>query len=110
MPPSSQQTVECDTMPILSVEDLQPMVVASESNQFQAAGSLLERLAKWLKEAVGPLPSKAEVLEIVGKAYDLYVAPIDIPGVPNLIEPRIDAMLRVAVLVAAGKLYDRFAA
>ena len=50
MPPSSQQTVECDRMPILVVKDLQPAFASSESNQFSAAGSLLERLAKWLKE------------------------------------------------------------
>ncbi len=78
-------------------------------NQFLAAGSLLEKVKTWLTSVVGPLPSKQDVLKFVGEAYDSYVAPLDIPGVPNLIEPRVDAMLRVAVLVAAGKLYDQVA-
>lgn len=78
-------------------------------NQFAAAGSLIEKIKAWLEAVVGPLPNKDEFLKIVGAAYDSFVAPIDIPGVPNLIEPRIDAMLRVAVLVAAGKLYDQLA-
>ena len=78
-------------------------------NQFLAAGSLLEKVKEWLKSVAGPLPTKEIVLKVVGEAYDAFVAPIDIPGIPNLIEPRIDAMLRVAVLVAVGKLYDQFA-
>jgi hypothetical protein len=78
-------------------------------NQLAAAGSLLDKIKKWLAAISGPLPSKDEFLRAVGEAYDSFVAPIDIPGVPNLIEPRIDALLRVVVLVAAGKLYDQFA-
>lgn len=78
-------------------------------NQFLAAGSLLDKVKSWLASIVGPLPSKADVLKFVGEAYDDYVAPLDLPGVPNFIEPRVDAMLRVAVLVAAGKLYDQVA-
>jgi hypothetical protein len=77
--------------------------------KFSAAGSLIEKIKAWLESIAGPMPSKDEFLKIVGAAYDTFVAPIDLPGVPNFIEPRIDAMLRVAVLAAAGKLYDQFA-
>jgi hypothetical protein len=78
-------------------------------NQIAAAGSLIDKVKSWLSSIVGPMPSKEEVLKVVGEAYDAYVAPIDLPGVPNLIEPRIDAMLRVVVLVAVGKIYDQLA-
>ena len=86
------------------------IVVPASGNQFQAAGSMLEKIKEWLAKIAGPLPTKEEFLRVVGEAFDTYVAPIDIPQVPNLIEPRIDAMMRIMVLVAAGKLYDRFAA
>lgn len=78
-------------------------------NQISAAGSLIDQVKKWLEGIVGPMPSKADVLSMAGAAYDQFVAPIDLPGVPNLIEPRIDAMLRVVVLVAVGKIYDQLA-
>jgi hypothetical protein len=79
------------------------------SNQIAAAGSLVDQVKKWLSSLVGQLPSKDEVLKMVGEAYDQFVAPLDLPGVPNLIEPRIDALLRVVVLVAIGKFYDQLA-
>jgi hypothetical protein len=78
-------------------------------NQIGAAGSLFEKVREWLSKIAGPMPSKEEILAAVGAAYDQFVAPIDMPGVPNFIEPRVDAMLRVALLVAIGKLYDQIA-
>ena len=92
----------------ISVSDL-AVFQGFDGNQFAASGKLLDRLKELLSGIVGPMPSRESVLEAVGQAYDAFVAPIDIPGVPNLIEPRIDAMLRVAVLVAAGKIYDSLA-
>lgn len=38
-----------------------------------------------------PLADMAE------KLYDKHVAPIDLPGIPNLIEPRFDAMIRAQI-------------
>lgn len=37
------------------------------------------------------------VIRAAEKAYDDYVAPLDIPGVPNLIEPQVDSAIRLAI-------------
>lgn len=39
----------------------------------------------------------APLVEVAERLYDEHVAPLDIPGVPNLIEPRIDAMIRAQI-------------
>lgn len=78
-------------------------------NQVRAGGALLDKIREWLKSVSGALPPKDEFLKFVGAAYDTYVAPIDIPGVPNMVEPWVDSALKAIVLQQAGRLYDRIA-
>ena len=78
-------------------------------NQVAAAGALLDRLRELLGGSSLPLPSRDQVLQMVGGAYDKYVAPLDLPGVPNFIEPWVDSALRAVVLQMAGRIYDQLA-
>lgn len=79
-------------------------------NQLRAGGALLDRIREWLNGLDIALPPKPEFLRIVGEAYDKYVAPIDIPGVPNLVEPWVDSALKAIVMNQASRLYDAIAA
>ena len=78
-------------------------------NQVRAGGALLDKIREWLRGLDIALPPKDEFLKTVGEAYDTYVKPIDIPGVPNIVEPWVDSALKAIVLTQAGKLYDSFA-
>lgn len=78
------------------------------NNQLEAAGELEDVILDVFQELKGVLPSKEQVLATVGSIYDRFIAPIDIPGIPNLIEPMVDALLRRYLLSAVGALYDRF--
>lgn len=47
---------------------------------------------------------KQEVLSIIGRLYDQYIAPLDIPGVPDLFESKIDSLIKSYVI----SLVDNF--
>lgn len=78
-------------------------------NQLSAGGALFERIKRALNIATN-LPPKAEVMAMVGQAYDAHVAPIDIPYVPNAIEPWVDSALKAIVLAQVSRFYDKLAA
>jgi hypothetical protein len=96
-------------MDSLTVETFRMDDAQFDGNQLLAAGELLERIKEFLKGLNGSLPSKQEFLKIVRAAYETYVAPIDLPGVPNLFEPTVDRLLGEVVVQAASRLYDYFA-
>ncbi len=78
-------------------------------NHLSAQGAILDRLRDRLRELVADsitLPTKEQVLKIAGDAYDRYVAPIDIPGVPNFVEPEFDLMAKALFLRAVSAVYD----
>ncbi len=79
-------------------------------NQVAAGGALIDRIRDALSSLTTSLPPKDEFLRIVAEAYDKYVAPIDIPGVPNLVEPWVDSALKAIVLQQVSRIYDNFAA
>ena len=79
-------------------------------NQVAASGALIERFREWIRGLNVPLPPKADLLKQIAEAYDDYVAPIDIPGVPNLVEPWLDSALKAIVLQQVSRIYDNFAA
>jgi hypothetical protein len=55
----------------------------------------------------GPNATKKEiVLAAIAQFYDVVVAPIDIAGVPNLLEGPIDSVLRSLVLSLASAWID----
>ena len=59
--------------------------------------TLLQRL-DFLRGLIANLDEQ-QTLELIAKLYDQYIAPLDIPGVPNLlIEPQLDAALKSVVL------------
>ena len=67
---------------------------------------ILQYLAALTDESIdavgGPAVVKAQVLDL----YDRYVAPLDNPWVPNLVEPVVDARIRDGV----GMAVDAFCA
>lgn len=78
-------------------------------NQIAAAGALLEKVRKFLASLNVPLPNKEQFMKVVADAYDLYVAPIDIPQIPNTFEPWVDSALRSILLYQASAAYDLIA-
>lgn len=78
---------------------------AAEGNPFRITGQLLEQLKSKLTSAI-QLPPRDVVINAAGAAFDQYVAPIDVPFVPNLVEPLFDAMLRKVFLDSVGRVYD----
>lgn len=66
---------------------------AQAGNKLDFRGLLAFVAARLKAEIVGYL-DVAPLVEMAEKLYDQHVAPLDLPGVPNLIEPRIDAMIR----------------
>ncbi len=73
------------------------------------ANGLVDRLVKRVKEqllVLDILPSKDVVLAAASKAFDDYVAPFDIPMVPNFVEPYVDAQLKSLFLATVDRLYD----
>lgn len=68
--------------------------------------ALLSRL-DFLRELLVNLDEQA-TLDLIGKLYDQYIAPLDIPGVPNLIiEPQIDAAIKSVVLKLVESIIRR---
>ncbi len=49
---------------------------------------------------------KQEVLSIIGRLYDQYIAPLDIPGVPDLIEAKIDSLIKSYVISLVDNFLD----
>ena len=92
-----------------SVEKLNPGV-AGDNNQVAAGGRLLDLVKDLLAQLGDSLPPKDEFLKIVADAYDNYVAPIDIPQIPNVIEAWVDQMLKAVILKQAERIYDNLVA
>lgn len=74
------------------------------------AAKLIQSIERQLAKQIDRLPAKDEVLAAAGRAYDKYVAPIDIPGIPASVEPWVDQMLRVLFLRLVAGAYDQLQA
>jgi hypothetical protein len=73
------------------------------------ANGLVDRLIRRVKDqlsVIDIMPSKEVVLAAASKAFDDYVAPFDIPLVPNFMEPYIDAHLKSVFMGTVDRLYD----
>ena len=82
--------------------------VPAFDNPFAPASGLFDIIKKALETLKDDLPPKAEVLDRVGRFYDMFVEPIDLPGVPNFgIEPMVDKALKAIAIASVSKLYDR---
>lgn len=51
---------------------------------------------------------KEDVLVIIGRLYDTYIAPLDIPMVPDLIEGKIDSMIKSYFMSVVDNFLDSF--
>lgn len=73
------------------------------------ANGLVDRLIGRIKDqllSLDLLPSKEVVLAACSKAFDDYVAPFDIPLIPNFIEPYVDAQLKSVFMATVDRLDD----
>ena len=74
--------------------------------RFGLIDMLLQRL-DFLRALIAGL-DKESVLELISKLYDEYIAPLDIPGVPNfIVEPQIDAAIKAVVLAIVSQVIDK---
>lgn len=90
----------------------------SLSSQFQAfdkerlrLGDLLERLITIVKELISQLDlsklsdeQKQAILKAIETGYNTYIRPLDIPYVPNIVEPWLDEVVFKALMEASKKL------
>lgn len=79
---------------LLLEQDVAQHVAGGESLDFRG---LLAFVWDRIRGEVVSYLDVAPLVEAAEKLYDEHVAPLDIPGVPNLIEPRIDAMIRAQI-------------
>ena len=95
----------------MSIEELETSLlaqlpVAGLTTKMAFIERILERLSQLL-DFVGELP-KQEILDMLGDLYDDYIAPLDIPGVPNIfVEAKLDEMLKKVFLAIAERIIDR---
>lgn len=75
-----------------------------------ATDQLIQFIREKLHKQIDNLPSKQVVLDAAAKAYDQYIAPLDIPGVPAALEPWVDQMLKTIFLRLVAGLYDQLQA
>lgn len=74
--------------------------------RFGLIDMLLQRL-DFLRALIAGLDKEA-VLDLINKLYDEYIAPLDIPGVPNfIVEPQIDAAIKAVVLAIVSQVIDK---
>ena len=79
-------------------------------NQFTAQGVLLDRIRELIGSIpIDKLPTKDAVLAIAGQLYDQHIAPINIPFIPDVIEPMFDSIAKGLFLRAVGAAYDAIA-
>jgi len=53
-----------------------------------------------------PEQAKTIGLQLVDQFYQDVIAPIDLPGVPNIIEPYVDSLGKTLILTGVEKLFD----
>ena len=75
------------------------------------AGELIQRLVEAVKSLLDALDlsnltpeQKQAILKSIEVAYNTYIKPLDIPYVPNVIEPWVDELVLKTVLEATKKM------
>lgn len=79
-----------------------------------AAGSHIgiRELLAWAWDLAKSLVVNLDRIEVKGvilEAYDKYVAPYDLPYIPNLLEPSVDRAIRAAIEAGIDKIFDALA-
>lgn len=70
--------------------------------------TVIELLRQYTK--LSDADRKKDVLAAVELFMDQVITPIDISGIPNIIEPAVDKFIKQAVMAAATACYDSIAA
>jgi hypothetical protein len=70
------------------------------------SGHLIEFIMRALKDALDALGGVEEVVKFAEEAYTKYVTPIDLPGIPNFIEPAVD---KAAIAVISAVIRAAYA-
>lgn len=100
---SSPAPVSPHPLALLLEQDVSAHVAGGKSLDFRGLlACVWDRLRS---EAVQYL-DVAPLVEMAEKLYDEHVAPLDIPGVPNLIEPRVDAAIRAQIRPLIYKMLE----
>jgi hypothetical protein len=90
-------------------QSLTSHISGARSAELTTKFGLVERLIEALAGMRGMIAAldKAEVIKLLGDLYDNWIAPLDLPGIPNLVEPQIDKMLRNVLLAIVERIIDR---
>jgi hypothetical protein len=75
----------------------------AESNPLHLGGRLFDSALAYLR--THGCQNRDVIRSTLGVAYDTHIRPLDLPGIPNFLEPRVDDMIKQALL----GLYDRAA-
>lgn len=70
--------------------------------------SLLDAVAEVLKDGKIDAADKPIVVKLAEEAFESYVRPFDIPGIPNLLENYVDDILKGLIKPAVEQLFGRF--
>jgi hypothetical protein len=85
------------------------VIILDDPDPITLNKSFLDRALEMIAKFSGSLPPKEKVLEIAGRLYDTYVASINIPQIPDIVEGMLDNMAKRALLHLIGQFYDRIA-
>lgn len=74
---------------------------------FHVAAEVTHAACQVLCSLDNPITHKEELIRAAESAYDNYLAPLDIVGIPNdVIEPYIDGLLRAQIRPALSAIFD----
>jgi len=73
-------------------------------------GEVLHASAVAAGSLTDPVAGKEDLIQAAEAVYDDFVAPIDLVGVPNIIEPFVDKWLREIIRPGLSRLVDQIGA
>lgn len=84
-------------------------ISGARSAELTTKFGLVERLIEALAGMRGMIAAldKEQVLQLLGDLYDNWIAPLDLPGIPNLVEPQIDKILKNVLMAIVERVIDR---
>ena len=80
---------------------------ASDRSPFAIGGRLLEFIGPILDQSVHALGGIDAVISHAHAAYDKFCVPLDIPGIPDIAEPAVDAAAKALIAKALRAAHDR---
>lgn len=92
-------------------ESLQPLasqLSAEPAGKIGRAASLIEYVWDYADDLIDGLGGAEPLIVEINKLYDQYVAPYDVPGIPDALEPAlIDAPVKLLIASIVRRLHDR---